>query len=359
MDNKTKILKIVQEGIPIEKELFKVISEKTDIGEDAVIKIIRDLKERKIIRRLSPIYDTVMLGYDSALVAFKVNHHNIEHIASIVSAHPGVSHNYEREHEFNLWFTLAVPPDSMLSLDRTVELLADKANAGEFSILRRKKVFKIGVKLGFDLNYLEKEKIKKKNHCYTTHLTEEEKRIIKITQSDIPLTKRPFSIAANTLGIDENVVIEKLKEFMERGIMRRFAAILNHRRAGFLANGMLVSMISENRVEEVGYKIASFKAVSHCYERRSKPARFYNMFSMIHGRSRDEVELIVKEIVKDLGLKNYEVIYSGKEYKKRRIKYFTDDLYQWEFMQFKHNLLNGFGFQGGEKLSLEAYGYDQ
>ncbi len=330
MDNENKILKIVQEGIPIEREPFKVISEKTGIIEDDVIKIIRDLKGRKIIRRISPIYDTVMLGYDSALVAFKANPYDIESIAKIINAHPGVSHNYEREHEFNLWFTLAVPPDSKLGLDKTVNLLADESKTEEFTVLRRKRVFKIGVKLGFDFNSLEKENIKNKNLYHPTPLTEEEKRIIKITQADITLSKRPFFSSADALGLDEDMVIKKLKELKERGVMRRFAAILNHRKAGFSANGMLVSMIPENRIEDIGCKIASFKAVSHCYERVSKPIWLYNLFSMIHGRSRDEVEGIVEEIVKDTGLKEFEVIYSGKEFKKRRVKYFTEELFDWE-----------------------------
>lgn len=329
LTNKEKVLKKLQVGIPLDVEPFRIISEQLGIPEEEVLEITSDLKERRIIRRISPIYDTRMLGYDSSLVAFNVDPAMVEYAAGIVSGHPGVSHNYERNNELNLWFTLAVPPDSKLGLDGTVEALADITGAAGHVTFRRKRLFKIGVKLDSCGATLEKEKVERKASIFLP-LTEDEIRIIRVTQQDIHISKRPFSTSADELNIDEDTIVDKLKEFESRGVMRRFAAILDHRKAGFSANGMLVSFIPEEIIEEAGSRIASFKAVSHCYERVSKPAWKYNFFSMIHGKSTDEVEAVVAEIVKEAGLREHEILYSSREFKKRRIRYFTEELYNWE-----------------------------
>lgn len=328
-DKENKVLEVLQVGIPLEVEPFKAIADERGIDEEETLEIVRDLKERRIIRRISPIYDTRMLGYDSALIAFKVDPDNIETAAGVVSKHPGVSHNYERGHEYNLWFTLATPPDSRFGLEKTVDILAETTGAQHHIIFRTKRLFKIGVKLEFGGTTLEREEVGIKKHQFTP-LTEKEKGIIRVTQEDIQLSKRPFASSAKALGMREEEVVEKLREFRDRGVMRRFAAILNHRKAGFLANGLLVSNIAEDLIEEAGYRIASFKAVSHCYERVSKPRWRYNLFCMIHGMGKEEVEKVVKEIVKEAGLKEYEVLYSSREFKKRRVKYFTEELHDWE-----------------------------
>jgi DNA-binding Lrp family transcriptional regulator len=336
-EKENKVLKVLQVGIPLELEPFRAIARNVGISEEETLEIVRSLKERRIIRRISPIYDTRMLGYDSALVVFKVDPYSIETAASIVSKHPGVSHNYERGHEYNLWFTLATPPDSRFGLERTVEILADIARAQHHIIFRTRRLFKIGVKLDFGGTTLEREEVGAKKLRFTP-LTEKEKHIIRATQEDIRLSKRPFTSSAKVLEMKEEEVIEKLREFKQRGVMRRFAAILNHRKAGFLANGLLVSHVAEDGIEKIGYRIASFKAVSHCYERVSSPTWKYNLFSMIHGMDREEVEEVVKEIIKDTGLKDYEVLYSSREFKKRRVRYFTEELHDWEKDHISHFL---------------------
>jgi len=333
--DENKVLKELQEGIPIEVEPFKVIADKCGIPEDNVLHIVDDLKSRKIIRRISPIYDTRMLGYDSALVALRIPSDKLEDAANIVSAHPGVSHNYERENELNLWFTLAIPPDSRFGLEKTIEALAENSGAEEYVIFRTKRLFKIGVKLDFEEGAsLDKEDVETRS-LHLIPLTEDEKEVIRITQQDIEIVSRPFRTGASSLGAAEDKVVSKLKEFNERGVMRRFAAILNHRKAGFLANGMMVSYVPLEKIEEIGNKIASYKAVSHCYERTSKPQWRYNFFAMIHGMNREEVERVVKEIVRENGLDKYDILYSSREFKKRRVRYFTEEFYNWES---RHNL---------------------
>lgn len=319
---KGRIIKALQEGIPLNRDPFLILSEEIGIGEDELLDRIKALKEERVIRQLSPIYDTKMLGYDSALVAFKVKPEAIDLVAGVVSSHTGVSHNYERGHEFNLWFTIAIPPDSKLSLDKTVGLLAEKTETLDHIILRSKRVFKIGVRLDPEGSGVERETNEIVNHPFIP-LTDEEKQIVRVTQSDMPITKKPFSIYAEMLGMDEDYLLQKLKDFKMRGVMRRFAAILYHRKVGFSANGMAVWSVPEDRVLEVGVRMASFKGVSHCYERETNGRWQYNLFSMIHGRSKDEVEGVVKEISRETGLKDFLIFYSLREFKKERLRYFT------------------------------------
>jgi len=114
--------------------------------------------------------------------------------------------------------------------------------------------------------------------------------------------------------------------------MRRFSAILFHRRAGFKANGMAVWRVEEDRIEEAGRFLASFKAVSHCYERNTAPGWPYNLFSMVHGREKGDVERLCSLASEELGIKDYKVLYSKREFKKRRVRLwlFDEGFYRWE-----------------------------
>ncbi len=326
---KKDILQVIQEGIPFEKRPFKPLANKIGISEEEFIENLKHLKEEKIIRQISPIYDTKVLGYDSSLVAFKSPKDKINETAKIINEHPGVSHNYERNNDFNIWFTIAVPPDSQIGLDKSVEILAKKSGVEDYAILRSVKVYKIGVKLNFKGKSDEKEKVEKREYK-PKPLSEMDKEIIRITQEDLPLVDTPFKEYAKILNLSEEQLLEKLEEFKKEKIMRRFAAILYHRKAGFKANGMAVWNVPEEIVDEIGYTLSTYKAVSHCYTRTTNEKWKYNLFSMIHGTSKEEVEEIAKKMSDETGIKDYTILYSTVEFKKQRIKYFTQDIYNWE-----------------------------
>lgn len=324
-----RLIKALSEGLPLEKEPFSRLASGFGIEEAELIAAIRDMKEQKVLRQISPIYDTRMLGYKSSLAAFRVASDSLEKVAELVNSHPGVSHNYQRNHDFNLWFTLAVPPDSGLGLERTVALLAEKGGVKAYVLLGTTRVFKIGVRLNVDGGAEDKEEVGTTRQVYRP-LTSEEKGIISVTQDHLPLVSRPFEGYAKTLGMDEAYLISKLLEFRERGIMRRFAAVFHHRKVGFSANGMAVWKVPLERVEEVGNKLAAYKAVSHCYERTINEVWQYNLFSMIHGKSLEEVEGLVETMSRETQLKDFRILYSSREFKKVRPRYFTGDYYLWE-----------------------------
>ena len=322
------LLSRIQGHIPLCRKPFLKLATELGVSEEEVINTIRELKEERLIRQISPIYDTRAVGYDSSLVAFKVNPKRVEEVAEFVSSHPGVSHNYQREHEFNLWFTIAVPPDSILGLDETVSLMAQLTSVEEFLILRTVKTYKIGVKLSYK-ELCEKEEVNIATPREVT-LSSLDRRVIAHTQLDIPLISNPFDLIASAMDIETEALLGRLSYLKETGVMRRFSAILFHRRAGFKANGMVVWKIPADRVDEVGNLLASFKSVSHCYQRTTSERWHFNLFSMVHGRSREEVLDFVYEVAGKVKPEEFKVLFSTREFKKKRIKLFSEEFYEWE-----------------------------
>jgi len=323
------LLRLIQSDIPFVSRPFLWIAQKLETSEDNVIREVKKLKEERIVRQISPIYDTRAVGYDGSLVAFKVDPGRIEEVAHFVSSHPGVSHNYEREDEFNLWFTIAVPPDSKLSLEETVSLMARRSGVNNYVILRTLRTFKIGVKLDYG-KLEEREKVELRLPVKAGEISEAEKAVIRESQKDIPLTEKPFEEIARKIGMEEEELLNTLRSLRDRGIIRRFSAILYHRRVGFRANGMVVWRVPPERVEEVGRYLSSFRSVSHCYERTTNGIWRYNLFSMVHGKERDEVTDFVGRVSGEIGIGDYRILFSKREFKKRRVELFSEAFYEWE-----------------------------
>ena len=331
----TELLNILQSNFPLDIKPFNLIGKKLNISESEVIERIQNLKDIKYIRQISAIFDTRSMKYKSSLIAMSFDEDKVDDAASIINSHPGITHNYKRNHYYNLWFTLHVPPNSILGLEKTVEILADKTNAKSTRILPTLKLFKIGVKLDMtgkdDISKTEdKEFYGEENISTDFDFTEEDIRIIKEVQEDFPLVSEPFSMIANKTEISTDVLIERLIRFRSNGIMRRVAAILHHRKAGFRANAMGVWDVPIDKIEDIAPKMAAFKSVSHCYRRPTYPDWPYSLFTMIHGRSPKDCNNLIKKLSEISGIEKYDALYSSKEYKKTRLKFFSQDQFDWE-----------------------------
>ena len=324
LDNIDKqILNDIQWTFPLVERPFLELVDKYHITEEEIIQRIENLKDTGIIRQISAIFDTRKLGYKSALVAFAVDKNKIDSVANEINKHPGVSHNYERNHEFNIWFTLAVPPDGDMKTD--LDKMASLDGVFKYRVLPTLKMYKIGVKLDMVNDDPEKPNPNdevKKLETKIEKITKTDKDYIRQLQKDIAITKEPFKTITENLGISYTELFNKIKEYEDIGIMRRFAAILRHRQAGFTANGMIVWKIPEEKIDEKGLKVASFPQVSHCYRRPVYPDWEFNLFSMIHARTIESAEKIAKEIATVIGMENYKILFSTREFKKERVKYF-------------------------------------
>jgi DNA-binding Lrp family transcriptional regulator len=326
---KNEILSRIQKKFPLVAKPFKHIADELEISEDEVLKILQKEKADGIIRQTSAIFDTKRLGYKSSLVAFKVPHDKIDKTVEIINSHPGISHNYERNHEFNIWFTLGVAPDSKLGLEGTLKTIAALSGIDEYIMLPTLKLFKINVKLNTTGKDDKKEKVKKVIHK-DIELTPLHKQIIQKAQYDIDIVSEPFKDIVDELGIDYDTFFTILHELQDAGIMRRFASILNHRKAGFNANAMVVWDVDEEKGEAIGKKAAEFSAVSHCYLRPKYPNWPYNLFTMVHGKTTDETNGIIEDMAKEIESKSHMPLYSSREFKKVRIEYFTPAQKEWE-----------------------------
>ncbi len=157
-------------------------------------------------------------------------------------------------------------------------------------------------------------------------LTELENEIIALIQGDISITQRPYLEIAQKLGISEETLLEKLKGLCDKGVIRRFGATIYHQKSGFQANAMVAWKVDEDRVDEAGEKMASFKAVSHCYRRNPTQNWPYNLYTMIHAKDEESCRRIARKISIETSINNYTLLFSRKELKKTSMKYFpTDD----------------------------------
>ncbi len=320
-----EILNEIQWIFPLVSQPYHEIAKKFDISTDVVKKRLTNLKQTGILRQLSAIFDTRRLGYKSSLVALEIEPDKLDYVAHQINRHPGVSHNYERNHQFNLWFTLAVPPG--FDLKTEVDKFSKLEGIKKIRLLPTIQLFKIGVKL--DMIDEKKHEVKpteekKKINNVKFVPTEKDKEFIRELQKDLEIVDRPFLNTAQKLGITEEELFQKLKHYEDIGVMRRFAAILRHRDAGFIANGMIVWKVPDDRITEVGETLGSFPQVSHCYQRPVYNDWPYNFFSMIHCKSKDEAKNMAKEIQKVIQVDEYNILFSAREFKKTRVEYFVE-----------------------------------
>ena len=330
-DTDQSLLNIVQTAFPLVSRPFAALGDELGISEDDVLHRYQRLKDERVIRQVSAIFDTRKLGYRSSLVATSVPEERIQQAADMISAHPGVSHNYRRDHEFNIWWTIAVPPSE--DLDTHVAALHRMTEATSTRILPTLKLYKIGV----DLDVSDKRAMDARTALPTYQeksrtaedLTADEVGYVRELQEDLAVTPTPFAGMAERLGVSEDGVIKAAEAFIEEGLMRRFAAVLHHRRAGFGANAMSVWRAPDDRIDDYGYELAGYAAVSHCYRRPTYPDWPYALFGMIHATSRAKVEEAVASIRERTGLDDYRLLYSTAEFKKVRVRYFDPAYEQW------------------------------
>jgi DNA-binding Lrp family transcriptional regulator len=321
-----ELLNEIQWSFPLVQRPFLEISKRHKLSEEEVIHRIARLKELGLIRQINAIFDTRSLGYKSALIAFSVKADKLDQVAGQINRHPGVSHNYERNHEYNMWFTLAIPPNE--SIKTVLDKLAALDGVLKYRLLPTIKLYKIGVRLDMVNNDAEKpeptDAVKELNPGKVS-LTEQDKDFIRELQKDLELVPEPFNKGAKNLALSTTELFLKAMQYEKNGVMRRFAAILRHRDAGFSANGMVVWNVPEERIDDTGYKIASFPQVSHCYQRPIYPDWPFSLFSMIHARTIQAAEAIAIEISNTVGIKDYRILFSSREFKKERVRYFEED----------------------------------
>jgi siroheme decarboxylase len=332
-DADRRLLNLMQGSFALTPRPFAHVAGLAGLTENEVMTRVQRLLDKRIIREITPIFDTRALGYKSMLVAAKVDPEYPHRAARIINSHPGVTHNYLRNHDFNLWFTIAVEPGSRLGLDGTLDVLQAETGAQSIRQLPTLKLFKIRMDLemegGTDALAAAGEAVDPRE-LDPIALSEDDIATIRATQGPMPVAAEPYAPAAERLGVSQEEVLRRLESLREREGLRRVAAILYHRRAGFSANGMGVWKVPESEVLATGKRMAAFRGVSHCYQRPTYPDWPYSVFTMAHGRSKEECDAILDAIAAATRITGRATLYSSTEFKKVRMLYFTGDFSRWE-----------------------------
>lgn len=317
----------IQGGVPLEARPYAAIAEAVGLDEGTVIATLEGWQEEGVLREISAVLESKAFGWESALVAASVEPERLEAVAAVVGAHPNVTHNYERNHRFNLWFTLAVPPE--MGVRRTLDLLEAESGAGPFLPLPRTRTFKIAVRM---------DPKTRRNTSHGTHRTKRdiqpvdagarERLLFRLLQTPLPFTTRPWAALAEPHGLSEQDLID-FAEAHRGGAMRRYAATFHHRKLGVGGNVMSAWDVPMERMEEVGLAVANLPEVSHCYAREVHPEFPFSLYAMVHGPDPDTCAQIAADAAAELGLPRPAMLQSTREFKKCRLRYFLPELDAW------------------------------
>ena len=339
-----KLMNLIQSRFPMTERPYLDLANELGTSEEDVLARLGRLRKANIVRQIGAIFDTRRLGYKTTLVAFRYPKERLDAAAQRINQHPGVSHNYEREGYFNLWFTLAVPPHE--ELDTVIARMAEETGAESARTMPTIRFFKIGV--NFDMvkqesaayeyyspdgygkagSAVSKKPEARADWNKARELSELDRAVILELQEDLPLEPRPFDPMAERLGMSVQELFDWTLKAQERLIMRRYSAVLHHRRAGFRANAMAVWTVPEERAEEVGLKMAESPWVTHCYQRPTFPDWPYTHFTMIHATGKMRCEAVAQDISEATGITDYQLLYSTREFKKTRVRYFVEHEYE-------------------------------
>lgn len=304
------------------------------------LETLKQAQAEGLVRRFGGVFDARRLGYKSMLCALDVSAEQLEEQAAAICAHPGVTHCYERfpmncragtvvdlpalqkEKSYpNLWFTFAAPHDEF---DFELKAFHPTPDTRHSPLLQLPAIRRFKIDVVFDLQCggasVSGEVVSPA--VSTIDFSEEEKALVRLIDQQLPLVETPFAAVAEELGQSEEWVLETLRAWKEQGVLRRIAAILYHREAGFAANAMCVWPVDDNRIEEAGRRVAARPEVTHCYQRPRLEAFPFDLYAMIHAANRDEIEALFADISVSCGLSGGELFLSGREFKKTSITYF-------------------------------------
>ncbi len=323
---RNRLAELVQEAFPLVDEPYLALAAALGATPDEILDQLVAWRDEGLLREISAVLEGSALGYESALVAARVPERDLERVANLVSGHPTVTHNYLRDHAYNLWFTIAVP--CSMGLDRTLAILSAETGGLAMHPLRRTATFKIGVR--FRLDSLENDTVPAESAppSLRLHPDDETRAILRALQTPLPLVERPFDQLARSTGVRTGALLECAGALRDR-VVRRYAATFRHRKLGVRGNGMAVWRVPAERIDEVGRALATIPQVSHCYARTTLDDFPYPLYSMIHAADEAGVQEIARAAGARFGVEEHAVLFSRREFKKCRLRYYLPDLDAW------------------------------
>jgi siroheme decarboxylase len=319
-----RLLNDYQRDFPLIARPFAAIGTQTGLDESAVLARFRSFVRDGVVSRIGAVFAPRRLGA-SALAALSAPPGRIETIAARVNAFPEVNHNYLREHAFNLWFVITA--ESGQRLAEVVEQI-ERDTGCKVLVLPLEEEFHID--LGFCLAGGTRDAAVASTTALPAlsdsacALPEAERSLTRVLQDGMPLDARPFETLGRSVGLSEQAVIEMIERWQADGLVKRFGVVVRHHELGFRANAMCVWDVADDQVSAMGHRLATAPEVTLCYRRsRVLPHWRYNLFCMIHGKSRDEVLATRDDIATRLDLDRWPhaVLFSTRRFKQRGAQY--------------------------------------
>lgn len=314
-----KLLNNYQKGFPLISRPFAALADELGIQEAAVIAALQSMQQRGLVSRIGAVFRPNVIGV-SALAALAVPLDRIDEVAAQVSALAEVNHNYQREHHFNLWFV--VTASSAAHLQAVFEALERNCGCGPVLVLPLLEQFHID--LGFGLAsaaspYFQSD-VMALVDVAAIELSPPQCALIAVLQAGLPLVAQPFA----ALGWAEAEALALLTHWTATGVIKRFGVVVRHHELGYTANAMVVWNVPDAVVGWVGVQLAHSGRVSLCYRRpRALPHWPHNLFCMVHGKDRQEVEQRIATLVQTCGLEAYphEILFSCRRFKQCGARY--------------------------------------
>ena len=316
------LLIALQRGIPLVRRPWAAMGQAVGMTETEVLLGVRDLFTRGVARRFGAVFDARSLGYESTLCAAGVPAGELEAAVARIVSNPGITHCYEREGHPNLWFTLTAIAEMLRP-----ELERVTAALGAFDVLDLPALRKFKIEAVFGSSEDSQAPLPRAPSpalLPVVPLAERERQIVRRLQASIEVTGDPFGLLARELGYGATELLELLKRWEQDGVIRRIALVLRHRQLGFAANSMCVWAVAPDRMEAAGECMAQSPHVTHCYERPSSVAFPFNLYAMVHAKTREEAVGIFEQLGSEAGLADGRMLWSAREFKKSSPVFFSE-----------------------------------
>jgi DNA-binding Lrp family transcriptional regulator len=307
----------LQDGLPICPKPYDDLAEYLNNNEKTVLQEIRELKRAGVIRRICALINHRALGMTSTLVAAHIPKENLPEVTEAVNALESVSHNYLREHYYNLWFTLQA--ESAEQIEVTISNLSGRFGI-DFHSLPVKRVFKLDVRFDAEGEGRLLGDVEQAPKSETVELNKTEKQILSKLENDLDVISEPFAFLCSE-GLEIEMVLRIIQGLIDKGVIRHIAAIVNNRKLGFVANVLFCSKVPQNKIVEAGKALARFGMVSHCYERKTVKGWPYNLYAMMHGKSMGEIQHLINKFAESEKIDSFELLPTAAELKKEPVKH--------------------------------------
>ncbi len=333
-EEQRELVALTQSNFPLVSDPYTELGKQMGESAEDTYQLMKSLRNDGFVRRLGPAFDSYKLGYVSTLCAVAVPGDKVEEVAEFINTFMNVTHNYLRENKYNIWFTVIAHGDE--ELQRIVQLIEENAQSKVLQ-LPALRLFKIKVDFNIkrETRKQEKRKVTIPKKVVPTELSADDREIVRVAMLSKFDARRPFKEIAEEVSqglsktISEQHVIDTLKGWKNNGTIRRFGLTLRHRQAGFNFNVMGVWDVKDEDVEKAGSIMALQDEVSHCYERPRVGDWQSNLYTMIHGQTREECDEIIATIksaleAEDIEVKQPQMLFTLRELKKKSMKYFNE-----------------------------------